>query len=104
MAGGDASGPVAYRLGTRLPLPSLIVHRSQTSDPSPDLAREIETLFDNLSAAFTTVMVCKECHSVMTQVDTIFFCENGLRSWNIPLPVCPQCCEQSLNISSVRAA
>lgn len=65
---------------------------------------EIETLFDNLSATPPAVTVCKECHSVMIHVNTIFFCDDGVRSWNIPLPVCPQCCEQSLKVSPLRAA
>ncbi len=76
----------------------------QSSDSRPDLVTEIETLFDTLSANPPVPSVCKECHSVMIHVDTLFFCYDGLRSWNIPLPVCPHCCMQSLKKSPLRAA
>jgi hypothetical protein len=58
---------------------------------SPAIVGEIQRLLDTLCAQPSVIHLCQNCGSEMVDLDVMFFLDDGERSWNIPVPVCPKC-------------
>jgi hypothetical protein len=63
------------------------------------IPEDLMHLLDELSGRVHQTRSCKRCGAVMTLFGAVFFLENGSRSWNIPLPICPRC-EPTMELST----
>ena len=55
------------------------------------LVEEIEGLLDALCAQPTVDSICEHCGSKQINLDATIRVADSERSWNVLLPVCPQC-------------
>ena len=61
---------------------------------------KIERLLDKLRGE-ATARFCPRCGSKMINVDALFFLSESHRSWNILLPVCPECAGEKKDLKAV---
>jgi hypothetical protein len=76
----------------------------QASVPDSEAFGEVQRFVESLRDHARMMRVCQRCGSSMLAVDATFSERYGDRSWDIPLPFCPQCDFQMLNLLQSNAA
>jgi hypothetical protein len=56
-----------------------------------EVAREIEGVLDTLCTQPAVVHLCKFCGSKKVNLEATISIADSERSWNVLLPVCPEC-------------